>query len=492
MAINPFRIGQLEIPANPQQRPIDFSGLATLGEGLGRYREQQQLGEIMAGAVDPATGELDWNKAAKAIAISGRDPTKVLSQLTAREGLARQEAAQRSTEAYQRAQEEIARARLAEEARANAAREAQSRRQWVAPVPGTLMEPERPGGVIELGPPGQAPTWHPIQRPGAAPAPAPTPGPQSEVPPGVVPGPAPTATLDPERGPPYQVAGPTTAAAPPAPAAAPPAPAAAPPRNEGYLQSLPPAAQIVVKSVADYDRDPASLRAEDKDQILAAAKRYRPDFSPAEFQKRGTPPSSETQGRMGLGKDFLETVPQIKTRIQNDELNSASGRFQAHFGQNRPGELVTQINKGADALVRGLTGAGMSIPEASKYAKAYEFVVYDTKETQLRKVNGLERALRYVVTEQGKGRGGEDFLKGFVSQFGEEVLSEGERAPKKTSKGTSKELPKVQNDEEATLYIKAAQKALREKRKSYEFLVEDLRKRDIKNPELYLRDLQGQ
>ena len=178
---------------------------------------------------------------------------------------------------------------------------------------------------------------------------------------------------------------------------------------------------------------------------------------------------------MGLGKGFLELVPQIKTRIQNDELNSASGRFQAHFGQNRPGELVTAIGTGADALVRGLTGAGMSPPEAAKYAKAYEFVVYDTKETQLRKVNGLERALRYVTTEQGKGRGGEDFLKGFVSQFGEEVLPEGKKAPKK-----------VATDEEANTLIGQARGALKRDPEKRDEILKRLRERGVRNPELML------
>jgi hypothetical protein len=69
-------------------------------------------------------------------------------------------------------------------------------------------------------------------------------------------------------------------------------------------------------------------------------------------------------------------------------------------------------------LIRGLTGAGMNIQEAQNYARRYQFSPIDTQATALSKLDDLERALRYVATEIGKGRGGDDFLKGYRSQHG--------------------------------------------------------------------------
>ena len=87
--------------------------------------------------------------------------------------------------------------------------------------------------------------------------------------------------------------------------------------------------------------------------------------------------------------------------------NTAQGRMAAHFGQGLPAEVSNMIANGAEALLRNLTGAGMSQSEASDYAQRFKYRVIDTKDTQLRKLRGLDEALRYVVTEVGKGRGGE-------------------------------------------------------------------------------------
>src|SRR5262245_27635192 len=78
MAINPIRIGQLDLPPNPHPVPFKFTGLQELGEGIGRWSDQREVGKILAGAIGP-DGNLDVNKAAAGIAASGRDPSKYLS-----------------------------------------------------------------------------------------------------------------------------------------------------------------------------------------------------------------------------------------------------------------------------------------------------------------------------------------------------------------------------------------------------------------------------
>ena len=80
-------------------------------------------------------------------------------------------------------------------------------------------------------------------------------------------------------------------AAPAAAAAAPAATVAAPGAkkastfNEQYLTTLPPNAQTIVKGVANYDIDPNSFTGKDREELIAAAKTYRPDYSMTEYQK---------------------------------------------------------------------------------------------------------------------------------------------------------------------------------------------------------------
>src|SRR5580765_2857475 len=134
MAINPVRFTPMEFPDNPRPVPIDFSPLADIGRTYGQYRDRQEVGQLLQGAIDPKTGMLDLNRATTALAVSGRDPETYLRAATAQSSLARQEAAQRALEAH-----------YAEQARANKASEAQRQQQLDQPqqtiVPPTLLTP---------------------------------------------------------------------------------------------------------------------------------------------------------------------------------------------------------------------------------------------------------------------------------------------------------------------------------------------------------------
>jgi hypothetical protein len=416
MAINPFpRIQGLEIPtalpSGARAPEGTFANLASIGDAIGEYRTRNRLSEVAQGAIDPQTGALDIQKFASGAALAGIDPMRALALAEAARGRTTSENAQRALEAYH---ERTAR----EQERAN--RESERLRQLQLDQPTTTVVPPtlmNPGGAYTIP---RDPTQPPVIRP----FPNPTIGPQSAL---ETPGPnLAAAEPNPEEAPPYRVAGPPMpppqAPATAAPAAAAAAPAATPDRNEAFLQRLPPNAQTIVKGVANYEIDPATIQGKDREEVIAAAKTYRPDYNMTEYQKRGSPPSGEIAARIGLAKAFIERTPQIKERIQADELNSAGGRALAMVGQGGPGELRRAIDEGSEALLRGLTGAGMSANEATNYARRYQFSLIDTKDTQLRKLNELENALRYVSTEVLAGRGNEDLRKGFVSKFGEEVV----------------------------------------------------------------------
>jgi hypothetical protein len=458
MAINPFpRIQPLEItpalPSGARAPEGTFSNIASLGDAIGQYRERNAMGELLQGAIDPKTGVLDTNKAATLIALSGRDATKYLT-------LAEAAARAKEASAYRQEALDVAReGRTIQQKQLDLAiRKADEPTRQV--VPPTLMNP---GGVYSIPREGD-PSYRPFPLPPDPPPPVIAP--QSAIPGG--PNLAAFDPNDPENAPPYRVAGPPmpppqapATAAPAAPVIAPPA---APGRNEAILQRLPPAARTIVKGLAEYEIDPNTLTGRDREEAIAAAKIYRPDYNMTEYQKRSSPPSSETQGRMGLAKGFIELIPQIKERMRAGELDFGEGTPNALLRRGRQGELINAIDEGADALLRGLTGAGMPESEAARYQRRYQWSLTDDRQTRVQKLDGLERALRFVVTEQGKGRGGDDLLKGFQSQFGK---LEADEAP----------VLRAKNDREINSLVDKAKKALARDPKGYDEAVRILQQR---------------
>src|SRR6476646_2053417 len=100
MAINPVRFTPMEFPENPRPVPIDFAPLAEIGRTYGQYRDRQEVGQLLQGAIDPKTGMLDLNRATTALAVSGRDPETYLRAATAQAGLSQRDAAQKALEQH--------------------------------------------------------------------------------------------------------------------------------------------------------------------------------------------------------------------------------------------------------------------------------------------------------------------------------------------------------------------------------------------------------
>lgn len=115
---------------------------------------------------------------------------------------------------------------------------------------------------------------------------------------------------------------------------------------------------------------------------------------------------AEVAGRLGLAKSFLGQLPEIRKRIAAGEMTGAIDAGQAYFGMGGPGELRRQIDSGAEALLRMLTGAGMNKEEAANYVRRYQFSPTDKSTTVLSKLSQLERELNSVGETVGKGRGG--------------------------------------------------------------------------------------
>lgn len=115
---------------------------------------------------------------------------------------------------------------------------------------------------------------------------------------------------------------------------------------------------------------------------------------------------AEVAGRLGLARSFLGQLPEIKRRVAEGGITGPIDAGQAYLGMGGPGEIRRQMDSGAEALLRMLTGAGMNKEEAAQYVRRYQFSPTDKAETVLSKLNQLERELNSVGETVGKGRGG--------------------------------------------------------------------------------------
>lgn len=131
--------------------------------------------------------------------------------------------------------------------------------------------------------------------------------------------------------------------------------------------------------------------------------------------------SAETAARVGLGEAFERKVPELERRIKADELGTTFGfktdgglSLDYMFGRGKAGDIYRQLQEGADALLRNLTGAGMSKEEATAYAERYLPSYTDSNDTVVKKLQGLDQALRAVRerVQTGRGRAGVDIPQG--------------------------------------------------------------------------------
>lgn len=105
---------------------------------------------------------------------------------------------------------------------------------------------------------------------------------------------------------------------------------------------------------------------------------------------------AEVGARIGLGDKFLADVPTIEAEIKAGKTNGIMGGAALAAGVGDAGSIWRKIETGRDALVRNLTGAGMSVSEAENMASRYQIGPMDSQATQLDKLNGLAEDLKAV------------------------------------------------------------------------------------------------
>lgn len=112
---------------------------------------------------------------------------------------------------------------------------------------------------------------------------------------------------------------------------------------------------------------------------------------------------AEVGGRIGMGEGFLSRFDEIKGRLSKLGIK---GRGQMLFNTGEGGEVKRWMESGKDALVRGLTGAGMAVAEAENYASRYSANPLDTDFDLSSKADQLKYDLENVAKGVFKARGG--------------------------------------------------------------------------------------
>ena len=125
------------------------------------------------------------------------------------------------------------------------------------------------------------------------------------------------------------------------------------------------------------------------------------------LNEEGKPLPAETSARVAMGGKFLDEAPVIRSQIASGmATDSITGKVKTYLNMGDEGALAAKVKSGAEALLRALTGAGMSIPEAQKYVARYEIQPTDSSTRMLQKFDQLHDELKRSEEEAFRGRGG--------------------------------------------------------------------------------------
>lgn len=124
---------------------------------------------------------------------------------------------------------------------------------------------------------------------------------------------------------------------------------------------------------------------------------------------------SELAARVGMADSFLQQAPDLKQRILGGGVTGPLDRAQAGWNSSSDqAQIYRQLQSGADALQRMLTGAGMNIAEAQQYAQRYLPSYTDSAQSAAQKLDQLVIELQRVKEMTMRGRGGTQDAEGWL------------------------------------------------------------------------------
>lgn len=113
--------------------------------------------------------------------------------------------------------------------------------------------------------------------------------------------------------------------------------------------------------------------------------------------------SPETGARVALGDEFLRNYDTVLRSAEAGEMTGPEYLTAVMMGRGDGGTAYRMLKQGTEALVRQMTGAGMSEGEARERASQYEPEWHNDAATLASKVEGLRRAL--MATRSGATAG---------------------------------------------------------------------------------------
>lgn len=114
---------------------------------------------------------------------------------------------------------------------------------------------------------------------------------------------------------------------------------------------------------------------------------------------------AELAARVGLADTFLADYDNLRQQLQSGVVTGLWDRAQINNQGSVQAGVYRQLESGADALQRMLTGAGMNQTEADAYARRYLPTYTDNAESAVAKLDQLKKELENARTSALKGRG---------------------------------------------------------------------------------------
>lgn len=117
--------------------------------------------------------------------------------------------------------------------------------------------------------------------------------------------------------------------------------------------------------------------------------------------------AAEVGARVGLAKAFKPFSDEIEKGISAGDFDfkNVTNRAELIAGTGKMGGYTRRMEIGKEALMRGLTGAGMNMGEASEYASRFSIGATDSPETIRDKLKILNWSLDNVEAIVTRGRG---------------------------------------------------------------------------------------
>lgn len=115
---------------------------------------------------------------------------------------------------------------------------------------------------------------------------------------------------------------------------------------------------------------------------------------------------AELAARIGLANDALTKLDEVEKAASEGKMTGAWDYAAGQLGRGVQGQMRRELQAGAEALTRMLTGAGMNMAEVNREVQMYLPSVFDDAPTLTSKIQQLKRRLKATVAEAMRGRGG--------------------------------------------------------------------------------------